>query len=85
MRNACVICGGVKLGLDAAIADFCVIGQPPRGCRDGELETVIGDNPLIRSHTVIYAGNRIGNGFQTGNHVNVREYNRIGTMCLSVP
>jgi acetyltransferase-like isoleucine patch superfamily enzyme len=33
---------------------------------------------VIRSHTVIYAGNIIGRNFQTGNKVNIRESNRIG-------
>ncbi len=33
---------------------------------------------MIRSHTVIYAGNTIGRNFQTGNKVNIRESNRIG-------
>ena len=33
---------------------------------------------MIRSHTVIYAGNVIGRNFQTGNKVNIRESNRIG-------
>ena len=32
----------------------------------------------IRSHTVIYAGNQIGEHFQTGHHVLVREFNTIG-------
>jgi acetyltransferase-like isoleucine patch superfamily enzyme len=40
--------------------------------------TKIGDGAVIRSHTVIYAGNEIGRNFQTGNKVNVRESNRIG-------
>lgn len=51
---------------------------PPRGCAPGELETVIGDGAVIRSHTVIYAGNIIGCGFQTGNKANIRELNTIG-------
>jgi acetyltransferase-like isoleucine patch superfamily enzyme len=33
---------------------------------------------VIRSHTVIYAGNEIGADFQTGNKANIRESNRIG-------
>ena len=42
------------------------------------METVLGSEALFRSHTVIYAGNVIGNSFQTGNKVNIRELNRIG-------
>lgn len=68
----------VDLGSGWTIEDFCIVGAPPRGKRGGELETVIGDNATIRSHTVIYAGNIIGRNFQTGNKVNIRESNRIG-------
>jgi acetyltransferase-like isoleucine patch superfamily enzyme len=39
---------------------------------------VIGAGAHVRSHTVIYAGNRIGSNFQTGNKVNIRELNTIG-------
>ena len=69
---------GVTLGEGTVIEDFCVIGSPPRGKKDGDLPTVIGEGGLVRSHTVIYAGNRIGSGFQTGNKVNIRELNEIG-------
>jgi UDP-3-O-[3-hydroxymyristoyl] glucosamine N-acyltransferase len=41
-------------------------------------ETIIGNGAVIRSHTVIYAGNVIGDRFQTGNKANIRELNRIG-------
>jgi acetyltransferase-like isoleucine patch superfamily enzyme len=39
---------------------------------------MIGRGAVLRSHTVIYAGNRIGENFQTGNKVNIRESNEIG-------
>ena len=68
----------VKMGKDVMIDDYVIIGLPPRGKGGGELETVIGDNALIRSHTVIYAGNRIGNNFTTGHGVLIREGNTIG-------
>ncbi|CAN2044486.1 Transferase [Candidatus Magnetomoraceae bacterium gMMP-1] len=68
----------VKLGANVRIGKFCIIGEPPRGMESGELETVIGDNTIIRSHTVIYAGNIIGNNLQTGHHVFIREMNEIG-------
>jgi acetyltransferase-like isoleucine patch superfamily enzyme len=69
---------GVQLGAHLIIEDYCVIGVPPRDVAQGELKTVLGSEALLRSHTVIYAGNVIGNGFQTGNKVNIRELNRIG-------
>ncbi len=40
--------------------------------------TILGSEAYLRSHTVIYAGNVTGNGFQTSNKVNIRECNRIG-------
>jgi len=73
-----IIYPNVKLGTNCAIEDFVIIGTPPRGCDAGELETVIGNNAIIRSHTVIYAGNKIGDNFQTGNKANIRECNEIG-------
>lgn len=68
----------VQLGENVTVEDYVIIGVPPRGRKDGELETTIGNNAIIRSHTVIYAGNCIGDDFQTGNHVSIREENRIG-------
>jgi len=69
---------GVDLGGDTVIEDFCIVGAPPRGCAEGELKTEIGTGAHIRSHTVIYAGNKIGKNLQTGNKVNIRELNEIG-------
>jgi acetyltransferase-like isoleucine patch superfamily enzyme len=69
---------GVQLGQDTIVEDYCVLGIPPRGKREGELETSIGSGAQLRTHTVIYAGNRIGKNFQTGNKVNIRELNDIG-------
>jgi acetyltransferase-like isoleucine patch superfamily enzyme len=68
----------VEIGEKAEIGDYVIIGKPPKGKTDGELKTIIGDNAVIRSHTVIYAGNKIGDNFQTGHHVIIRENNNIG-------
>lgn len=76
--NTSIVRANVTFGDGVVLEDFCIIGAPPRGAKDGELATRIGDNAVIRSHTVIYAGNVIGNNFQTGNKVNIRESNRIG-------
>jgi acetyltransferase-like isoleucine patch superfamily enzyme len=69
---------GVHLGKGATVGAFCEIGVPPRGYDEGALETHIGREAVIRSHTVIYAGNEIGDGFQTGHGVLIREANSIG-------
>lgn len=68
----------VHIGKNAVIGDFVIIGEPPRGKKEGEMPTIIGDGAIIRSHTVIYAGNIIGHNFQTGHHTLVREENTIG-------
>lgn len=68
----------VQLGKNIEIGEFVIIGVPPRGCAPGDLQTVIGKNGKIRSHTVIYAGNVIGADFQTGHGVMIREENEIG-------
>lgn len=73
-----VIHQNVNLGANCQVAQFVLVGVPPRGYADGELETVIGEGAVIRSHTVIYAGNKIGRGFQTGHGVMIREQNSIG-------
>lgn len=72
------VCAGVELGANAIIEDYCIVGAPPRGTKEGDLTTTIGEGAHFRSHTVVYAGNRIGKNFQTGNKVNVRELNEIG-------
>ncbi|MDD3826500.1 MAG: DapH/DapD/GlmU-related protein [Anaerolineae bacterium] len=69
---------GVHLGEGATVGAFCEIGVPPRGHEAGDLETHIGRQAVIRSHTVIYASNDIGDGFQTGHGVLIREANSIG-------
>jgi len=73
-----IIYPNVKLGKNCIVEDFVIIGAPPKDSQAGEIETIIGDNSVIRSHTVIYAGNKIGNNFQTGNKANIRELNEIG-------
>ena len=78
IAKSVIIHPNVILGKNCIIEDFVIIGSPPRGLNSGEIETIIGDNAIIRSHTVICAGNRIGNNFQTGNKANIRELNDIG-------
>jgi len=68
----------VELGEGATIGEFVIVGEPPRGHQPGDLPTTIGRGATIRSHTVIYAGNHIGDGFATGHGVAIREENTIG-------
>lgn len=71
-----IIHPNVELGENVVVEDFCIIGVPFVKY-NGE-KTFIGDNSIIRSGTTIYAGNNIGENFQTGNKANIRELNMIG-------
>jgi len=73
-----VIYEHVKIGKDPLIEDFAILGKPPAGAKTNEMELVVGDFPIIRSGTIIYAGNIIGDNFQTGDNARIREKNRIG-------
>ena len=68
----------VKIGKGINIEEPVIIGKPPRGKDEGDLETIIGDNSIIRAFTTIYSGNVIGKNFQTGHGALVREDNVIG-------
>ena len=68
----------MHLGDGSIVGDFAIIGVPAQGHSPGDIETRIGSNALIRSHTVIYAGNVIGVNFQTGHGALLRELNEIG-------
>ncbi|MGI8905705.1 MAG: acyltransferase [Candidatus Sumerlaeaceae bacterium] len=65
------------IGPDSSIGAFVVIGEPPAGEQAGGLVTRIGASAIIRSHTVIYAGNSIGDHFQSGHGALIREHNQI--------
>jgi acetyltransferase-like isoleucine patch superfamily enzyme len=67
-----LVADDVKLGTGSVVEEFCIIGKHGAG------STVIGPFSTIRSHTVVYAGNTIGERFATGHHVLIRESNTIG-------
>ena len=68
----------VQIGPGAQIGEWVIIGVPPRGIEPGEMETTVGGGLIIRSHSVLYAGNIIGGNFETGHGVMIRESNQIG-------
>src|SRR6476620_762657 len=70
-----VVAPGVTLGEESEVEEFCLVG---RHGGDATTRTVIGPRALLRSHTVVYAGNVIGERFATGHHALVREFNTIG-------
>ncbi len=73
-----VLYRNTRIGKNPLIEDFVILGKPSRGLEEGQLQLVIGDFSVIRSGTVIYAGNVIGNNFQTGDYARIRENNKIG-------
>ena len=78
MAAQSVIHDNVRLDINHEVQDFVIIGIPFRNADPKSLLTRIGPNALIRSHTVIYAGNVIGANFQTGHSALIRELNEIG-------
>lgn len=71
----------MHLGANTVVQDFCVLGEPARGCQPGQDPLIIGPDATIRSHTVIYAGARIGARVQTGHGVLIREASSVGDDC----
>lgn len=71
----------VHLGADVRIGPWAIVGRPPAGIAAGELQTIIGDGSIIRSHSIIYAGSRTGLRFQTGHHAVVGPALDIGNRC----
>lgn len=69
---------GVTFEGEIEIGPYVIIGHPAQSGRPEEMPTTIGPDAIIRSHTVIYCGNRIGAGFRTGHGVMIREENEIG-------
>ena len=68
---------GVKLGFNPLIEKNCLLMSKTNPHSNFNM-TTIGDNSIIRSGSIIYPGNSIGNNFITGNKVNIRENNVIG-------
>jgi acetyltransferase-like isoleucine patch superfamily enzyme len=71
----------VELGENVMVHDYAILGIKPTKSpinppHQGKL--IVGSDSQIRSHTVIYMGNKIGKNFQTGHGVLIRENNLIG-------
>lgn len=81
-----IIYDNVEIGDNSIICNDCIIGEPLNGyygnldCYENP-KTIIGANSLIRSHTIIYANNVFGEGFQTGHRVTIRENTVMGVHC----
>lgn len=71
---------GVLLGRGSVVEPFSEIGRPSSN-RVEYPPTVIGAHCLIRSHTTVYTGVRMGDRVQSGHGVLVRECNVLGDDC----
>ncbi|MBI5195849.1 MAG: N-acetyltransferase [Nitrospirae bacterium] len=68
----------VVIGAGTLIDEPCIIGKPPRGCKSGAKKLRIGSKGHIRPFSTIYAGSAIGDNFETGQGISIREDNIIG-------
>jgi acetyltransferase-like isoleucine patch superfamily enzyme len=69
---------GVTLQPGETLGEFVILGHPFQEDHGTVVPTLIGPQAVLRSHTVIYAGNQIGARFRTGHGALIREHNRIG-------
>jgi UDP-3-O-[3-hydroxymyristoyl] glucosamine N-acyltransferase len=75
-----------RIGSGTFIGPRCVVGEPTRDYYDAPerwqpTPTVIGPHSLLRTGTILYAGVTVGEHFQTGPYVVVREKTRFGQNC----
>lgn len=68
---------GVKIGKNENIDKNVILGYCPER-KISQKSLIIGDNVRLRSGTVIYLGSKIGNDFETGHNVVIREENILG-------
>jgi acetyltransferase-like isoleucine patch superfamily enzyme len=81
-----VVYSNVEIGDGTFVGRGCVLGEPlasyyndPNKYENPSL--VIGENSIIRSGTVIYAGSILGREMNTGHNAIIREGTKIGINC----
>lgn len=80
-----IIRSGTEIGENSFIGSNCIIGEYmmdfcfDRKSHDHKL--TIGRDAIIRSGSIIYTESQIGDYFQTGHRVTIREKSRIGSHC----
>lgn len=81
IEQHCVIRNHVHIGNNTKIGIGCILGEILSDYYDNEDDNPllsIGENSLIRSYSILYGGTTIGNDFQTGHRVTIREFSNIG-------
>jgi len=71
-----IIYDNVEIGDNTEIASYCEIGVPSELSNQKKLR--IGENSIIRSHSVFYESSTFGNKLITGHRVTVREHTNAG-------
>ena len=75
----------VVIGDNSIICNDCIIGEPSNDYYYNKEyinpKTFIGENAMIRSHSIIYSETTIGANFQTGHRITIREKTKIGDNC----
>jgi len=83
--NNTTIYDNVTIEDNTIICNDCHIGEPLTDYYTNDdyqnPSTLISKNSLIRSHNIIYAGNKIGCNFITGHRVIIRINNIVGNNC----
>lgn len=78
----CIIRDNVRIGKGSRIGARCILGEYLadfyKDLHKFTHPLLIGENALIRSETIIYGDTVIGDSFQTGHRVTIREKAKIG-------
>jgi acetyltransferase-like isoleucine patch superfamily enzyme len=81
-----IVYSNVEIGDGCFVGPGCILGEPtidfyrgPGGYEN--LRLAIGENSILRSNTILYAGSDIGCNFHTGHNVIIREHCKIGMNC----
>ena len=78
----CIIRSDTKIGKNSTIGANCIIGEYQMDFyldhQYHKHELKIGENAIIRSGCIIYSGSQIGDHFQAGHQVTIRENAMIG-------
>lgn len=77
-----IVHAGVQLGTHSVVGPHCILGEPTMDFyRQEPYESPslrIGAHALIRSHSVLHAGSSIGEHFESGHRVTIREKSNLG-------
>ena len=85
-----IIYPNVEIGDNTIIGPYSTIGEPIGSFyadhsamieKHDFKKTIIGKNSIIRSYSIIYEDVEIGEGFQSGHRVTIREKTSIGIRC----